>query len=410
MIRRGSRRISTRALASTIVVCLVAGLVVVIDRQEDTSRRLAVHSEGSNDNGSGVDTGGASTAITGSSDGTTTSSLPLSTGPASPGGAGPQGRATTTTHRASALSDPLDEQTRPPAPPTDPRVKLFPTSLYASPIDIAATARDVAFNSLRHFVGRVTPDGTIKEAPTPGVQPDHLAASPDGNLWFTETADKNVGYVTPAGVVTKFPVPDDHGLEFTGIAAGGDGAVWFTMTGYGGDFGFAKLGRVTTDGALTLRPVGDMSLTGLTRGPDGSLWVIDLNKVLRVRTDGSVSSFVAPDGWWMMAKPAVGPDGNLWMIGEKQPPSVMAVFRLTPDGTFTRFALPAGWIDYSHIAAGPDGDLWIVAQSRRSIFRMTLQGSIVEEIDVSDAPWDITVGPDGRMWFTAMKSIGRIDP
>jgi virginiamycin B lyase len=288
-------------------------------------------------------------------------------------------------------------------------VKLFPTSLYSSPIDIAATAKDVAFNSVRHFVGRVTPDGTITEVPTPGVQPDHLAASQDGNLWFTETADKNVGYVTPTGVVAKFPVPDDHGLEFTGIAAGGDGAAWFTMSGYGGDFGFARLGRVTKDGSLTIRSLGDMSLTGLTRGPDGSLWVIDLNRVHRVGTDGSVSSFVAPDGWWMMGEPAVGPDGNIWMIGEKQPPSIEAVFRLAPDGTFTRFELPAGWIDTSHMAAGPDGNLWIVAQSRRSISRMTPQGVILEEIGVSDMPWDITVGPDGAMWFSAGKSIGRIE-
>jgi virginiamycin B lyase len=111
----------------------------------------------------------------------------------------------------------------------------------------------------------------------------------------------------------------------------------------------------------------------------------------------------------MMGEPAVGPDGNIWMIGEKQPPSIEAVFRLAPDGTFTRFELPAGWIDTSHMAAGPDGNLWIVAQSRRSISRMTPQGVILEEIGVSDMPWDITVGPDGAMWFSAGKSIGRIE-
>ena len=75
---------------------------------------------------------------------------------------------------------------------------------------------------------------------------------------------------------------------------------------------------------------------------------------------------------------------------------------------FTRFDFPQGWIDYSHLSAGPDGNLWVVAQSRRSIFRITVHGTILEEIGVSDAPWDITMGPDRQMWFSAGKSIGRI--
>jgi streptogramin lyase len=111
----------------------------------------------------------------------------------------------------------------------------------------------------------------------------------------------------------------------------------------------------------------------------------------------------------MIGKPAIGPDGNVWTLGETSPASKESLFRLTPDGVFTPIALPPGWMDASRIATGPDGNLWIVAQSRRSIFRMTPEGTIIEEIGVSDAPWDIVVGPDGRMWFSAGKSIGRIE-
>ena len=55
-----------------------------------------------------------------------------------------------------------------------------------------------------------------------------------------------------------------------GIAAGGDGALWFTCGT------LDELGRITLGGAISYRPVpshpGGDFLDGITCAPDGSVW------------------------------------------------------------------------------------------------------------------------------------------
>jgi len=60
---------------------------------------------------------------------------------------------------------------------------------------------------------------------------------PDGNLWFTEYASDQIGRMTPAGVVTEFPLP--AGSAPYGIVVGPDGNLWFAETGSN------KIGRMT---------------------------------------------------------------------------------------------------------------------------------------------------------------------
>ena len=60
-------------------------------------------------------------------------------------------------------------------------------------------------------IGRITPAGVVTEFPLraqPRLGPVGIAAGPDGNLWFTEfggNSGSNIGRITPAGVVTEFP-------------------------------------------------------------------------------------------------------------------------------------------------------------------------------------------------------------
>ena len=70
--------------------------------------------------------------------------------------------------------------------------------------------------------------------------PNQIAAGPDGALWFTEGAN-NIGRITTSGVFTEYPIPTaDSAL--IGIAAGVDGALWFVE-----QIG-NKIGRITTSG------------------------------------------------------------------------------------------------------------------------------------------------------------------
>ena len=118
---------------------------------------------------------------------------------------------------------------------------------------------------------------TIDEfaVPTAASAPCGITVGPDGNLWFTEGANK-IGRITTAGVITEFPVPTAASGP-TGITMGPDGNLWFTETAAN------KIGRITTAGVITEFPVPTAASgpTGITMGPDGNLWFTetgDFNK------------------------------------------------------------------------------------------------------------------------------------
>src|SRR5438132_88189 len=60
-----------------------------------------------------------------------------------------------------------------------------------------------------------------------GVKPYTIAAGPDGALWFTDPTPNKIGRITTSGHVTLFPVPTAAANAYF-IAAGPDGNLWFT--------------------------------------------------------------------------------------------------------------------------------------------------------------------------------------
>ena len=70
-----------------------------------------------------------------------------------------------------------------------------------------------------------------------------IAAGPDGAMWFTNYFGDSIGRITTTGVVTNYTGPGiDHP---TGIVAGPDGAMWFTN-----DYS-NSIGRITTAGVVS---------------------------------------------------------------------------------------------------------------------------------------------------------------
>ena len=71
--------------------------------------------------------------------------------------------------------------------------------------------------------------------------PFGITAGPDGNLWFTECISNagscsysKIGRITPNGQITEFPLPTPTKYnEPHGITAGPDGNLWFTEEGNG---------------------------------------------------------------------------------------------------------------------------------------------------------------------------------
>jgi streptogramin lyase len=136
------------------------------------------------------------------------------------------------------------------------------------------------------FVGRVVPNEpgneVLTEFPvTTGGNLLDIAVGPDGNLWFTDAGNNEIGRVTTAGAITKFAVPTAaSGVH--GIIAAGDGNLWFTENLAG------KLGRITPAGAVTelaCFPTTGSGPTNITVGPDGRLWLTETgaNKIARVQ-------------------------------------------------------------------------------------------------------------------------------
>src|ERR1700736_1982908 len=91
----------------------------------------------------------------------------------------------------------------------------------------------------------------------------------------------------------------------------------------------------------------------------------------------------------------------------------------TPAHGFVQFAIPTGGAAPHGIAAGPGGtSLWFAEFSTNKIGTMTLAGAIpgpITEFTVPTAaslPREITLGPDGNLWFTEQHGmkVGRITP
>jgi virginiamycin B lyase len=270
-----------------------------------------------------------------------------------------------------------------------------------------------------------------------------IAATRDGAAWFTEgllaqgglVGNGRIGEVSPDGRMTYFPVPmkpstsnQVFGVPF-GIAAGPDGAFWFTVAN--GSY----IGRITSSGKVTQYPIrppaggfqpafraasqtagiyGLLCPSGITLGPDGAMWFTDPigARIGRITLSGKVTEFEIPSAGSFPMLITSGPDGALWFTevgslfeegGRDQ------IGRITTNGQITEYPLPKPAIPIA-IAAGSDGALWFTEQNK--IGRITTSGSITEYRVPTMEPgfWDIAAGPDGALWFTNIggQLIGRI--
>lgn len=205
--------------------------------------------------------------------------------------------------------------------------------------------------------------------PSPGV-PEGIAAGADGALWFSERYTTQVGRVTSDGhfKIYSFPMNNHHS---TAITAGPDGAVWFAFPNSVPNYDTGKIGRIT--------PTGDTTFFQIP-------WVSDAESI------------------------TTGPDGNLWFADHV----AKAVGRLTTGGVFTKFPIPGPQGTYPwQITSGPDGALWFTDFNGHRIGRLTTSGQVRFFPVVGEGyPDAIAGGPDGNVWFTLddEAAVARITP
>jgi len=291
-----------------------------------------------------------------------------------------------------------------PRRPPRPRASLFITGLV---LLLAAIA--LLFALGLHLDPPVTGHGIAHAQDVPPAFLGPIAAGPDGNLWFTETEERHIGRITPAGHVTAFPVPRVAGPP-SAITRGPDGNLWFTAA--------RGIGRITVSGHVTFFRLPRDTQPGafIISGSDGNLWFTTAggNGIVRMTVAGRPQAFHVPEATSL----APGSDGNLWFTE----PRGDAIGRMTLAGRVTEFALPrhknqddaSGVGAPITIAAGSDGNLWFTEFARR-LGSISPQGRFTE-FSLPDRPccipFYITPGPDGNLWFTELYGNGveRITP
>src|SRR4051812_9311569 len=252
---------------------------------------------------------------------------------------------------------------------------------------------------------------TYSSVPTAnGAFPVDVAATPDGNVWYTDDSGKSIGRIAPGGTVTQYGNVHD---KPSGITPGAGNEVWFVeSTGEG------RVGRVDAAGTLSeWRPTTNQAApTSIVLGPDGNFWFTERAKssaIGRITPTGTITEFRA--GLTIDSTPwgiAAGPDGNLWFTEKAG-----RIGRITPQGVITEFSagLSAGAVP-TQIAAGPDGNLWFTSNGPTPrIGRISPQGVITEfptGLSAGVVLDDITAGRDGNLWFSEQGTpyVGQITP
>ena len=136
-------------------------------------------------------------------------------------------------------------------------------------------------NGNNSSIGRITTSGVVTNYRGAGInEPLGIVAGPDSALWFTNGNNNTIGRISTSGAVSDYSAPSD-GFPI-GIAAGPDGALWFTnFSNISPPCSSCKsIGRITTSGAATI--YSDPSDTanspfGMAAGPDGAVWFTNGN-------------------------------------------------------------------------------------------------------------------------------------
>jgi len=234
-----------------------------------------------------------------------------------------------------------------------------------------------------------------------------IAAGPDGALWIADAEASQIRRLGSDGKFTKYRLP----YTAYRLAFGADGALWFPEFVYEGS---PRIGRLTTSGQLTQYATGlpaGAGLTDIAAGPDGAMWftVAGVDRIARIALGThAISEFsmgitagAAPDSI------ALGPDGALWFTEQH----AHGIARITTSGVVTEFAVPSGAKPID-IAAGSDGALWFTEDLPAGIGRITTGGSVTEYgVTGGSEPSRIAAGPDGDLWFTEYRTnrIGRVN-
>jgi streptogramin lyase len=266
-------------------------------------------------------------------------------------------------------------------------------------------------------IGRMTTDGELTSfvnEDNPNVQPNSIIRGPEDNLWFTTEAG-GIWRINLAGTMAQVTFDNADPDPSIDLTAGGDGRIYYTLPMTN------RIGYVVSLFLLPLNLGGSTPL-GLTRGQDDSVWFADYggNRIGRIDKNGSLQQFER--GTHNPTAVAVAPDGSAWFTN----PGNDTIGHITADGDpAAPIVIENGPSTPLDIVLGPDGNFWFTEYDAGAIGRITPQSVVVKRFPIpnpnldmagpriaADAPRpvNITVGPDGNLWFTdeGLNKVGRL--
>jgi virginiamycin B lyase len=163
-------------------------------------------------------------------------------------------------------------------------------------------------------------------------------------------------------------------------------------------------------------PTADSQVQMMAIGSDGNAWFTEQgsNKIARMNPDNSITEFATGVSVGAPFDITPGPDGSLWSTVQHS-----TLLNITASGSITTAAVPAfGGDTYSPYMQGlvvdSNGTAWFGDDQNNSIVQRTSSGTLTKHaIPTANAmPTGLTVGPDGRIWFTEYTApkVGAIDP
>ncbi len=264
----------------------------------------------------------------------------------------------------------------------------------AAPVRVRTPVKKSYFSAVREISLQV------------GDGPGYLTFDGHGNLWFTETGGDAVARINAAGQMTQYFIQPGNDNDPEDIISVPGGDIWFT--------GLEQIGKVSADGAMMVWNDKVGFPDALAAGPGGQVWYAD---------DGGHICQVADSGVFKcqaihlatndisIRGLTVGPDGALWFTEDNlidQADTQNAIGRLAAGGSYREWLLPPG-SGPTRIAAGPDGALWFTERTSQRIGRITTSGVITQfALPPAVYPFDIVPGPDKSLWFTTDVEVGRI--
>jgi virginiamycin B lyase len=169
------------------------------------------------------------------------------------------------------------------------------------------------------WIGELGADGEVREFLQRSAFTEGITAGPEGDMWFlgasttSRPAAGQVGRITPAGKVSRFPVPGAEGVP-QGIAASGD-RIWF-----GVETEEPAIASVNGRGRIRELPLP---------APSGG-------------ASGYVNSIVQARG------------GGVWFVGNI--PQILG--QVSADGEVRRTLLQSDAAFHRGLVMGREGDLW----------------------------------------------------